>query len=106
MRSRRDIGLLCFGLACSALAAFQVQRGLVESAGPLLNNYELDLPPWLSFVLTYDQVAWALPLLVLIAWAAWPQKRWRGAAACTVGIGILALGLVPHMPFFQVAVTL
>jgi hypothetical protein len=106
MRSRREKVLLAIGLAGSALAAFLIQRGLSGLSDALLGNYEVDLPPWLRLVLTYHQAIWVLPLLVLLAWVAWPQQRWRGAVACTLGLGMFAFSLMSYLPFFKVAVTL
>lgn len=106
MPSKRDVTLLWMGLASAALAAFLIQRGLSEVAGALLDEVELDLPGWLRFLLTYPQVIWGLPLLVLVAWAAMPRTRLRGVAACTLGLGMLALTLLPSLPFFKIAVTL
>jgi hypothetical protein len=107
MKPDRTTILLLVGLAGSALTAFQLQRELSIWAAMLAEDwYELDLPTWLGFVLTYPQVAWALPLLVLLTWAVWPSRRQRGTAACVLAAVMLALALMAHLPFFKLAVTL
>jgi hypothetical protein len=107
MKPDRTTILLLLGLAGSSLTAFQLQRELSYWAATLAEDwYELDLPSWLGFVLTNPSVAWALPVLVLLTWAVWPNRRQRGVAACVLGAAMLALALMAHLPFFKLAVTL
>ena len=102
MKSSRNMALLLLGLAGSIWTAFQLQRGLSGLASAVLENYEISVPAWLRFALTYPLLAWGLPLLVLITWAGWPSEKWRGPAACALGLGMLACTILP----FKLALTL
>ena len=91
MSSSRERYLLLAGIAGSAIAALLAQLVLSQFAAVLLNNYEITLPRTVRFVLEYRYAVWALPLLVLAVWAAWPRRSSRGVAACSLGFGSLVL---------------
>ncbi len=107
MRSGTDRFQLAVGLLAAIVTAI-VPMIFVPYFDDLFKKVKIALPPMSRFFLENYHALWALPVLVVIVWLAWPSPARRGLFACLLGIGsallILPLLMIAmYWPIFALA---
>ncbi|KRG87968.1 hypothetical protein ABB34_02365 [Stenotrophomonas daejeonensis] len=111
--SSPGIAWLIVGLACSIVAASAITLiGLLifPQFAEVFAGFGIDLPLFTRLVTRYYPAIWLAPLLVMLLYLFWPQRRHRARAAGIVGLlafvaGIPLAFLSVYLPIFNLAAT-
>jgi len=98
---------LVVGVFCAALAAL-VPTVAVPAFEDVFNSFGGQLPWATRLMIQYYPLAWALPFLVVLAFALWPTVSRRTSLALMIGVTSLPLVAlfsmwVLYLPIYQLS---